>query len=357
VTRIELRNVGKFYGDTRAVEAFDLEIGPGDFVVFVGPSGCGKSTTLRMIAGLEEISEGELVIDGEDHTHTPPSRRGFSMVFQDYALYPHFTAYENMALGLRIQGLPATEIESRVRKAAADLELEPLLDRRPANMSGGQRQRVAMGRAMVKDPVAFLFDEPLSNLDAKLRTQMREVVSELFEKSGRPCIYVTHDQIEAMTLATRIVVLSAGKIQQTGAPMALYDDPANRFVAGFLGTPTMNFLDLDRDGDTWRDADGGGHSVQLAEDPGEAIVLGVRPEHLVPVAEAAGEGGLRGDLVRVEATGSQTFLHVDAAGGRVVASVDPKLGAAQERGALLTLAYQPENARYFAPGPEGARLR
>ncbi|MBM4370367.1 MAG: sn-glycerol-3-phosphate ABC transporter ATP-binding protein UgpC, partial [Deltaproteobacteria bacterium] len=240
---VDLRNVWKRYGDTVAVEAASLEIRDQEFVVLVGPSGCGKSTTLRMIAGLEDISEGEISIGGRVVNRVPPKDRNIAMVFQNYALYPHWTVYENMAFGLRIRRMARAEIDRRVREAAAILGIDHLLERKPRALSGGQRQRVAMGRAIVRSPEVFLFDEPLSNLDAKLRVQMRVEISRLHNRLRTTVIYVTHDQVEAMTLADRIVIMSEARIQQVGTPLELFDAPVNRFVAGFIGSPAMNFLD------------------------------------------------------------------------------------------------------------------
>ncbi|MCA9558681.1 MAG: sn-glycerol-3-phosphate ABC transporter ATP-binding protein UgpC, partial [Myxococcales bacterium] len=243
MARVELDSVGKRYPNGfEAVHAFDIDIADGEFIVLVGPSGCGKSTTLRMVAGLETISSGSLRIDGKQVNHLPPKARDVAMVFQSYALYPHMTVFENMAFGLRLQKVPAAEIEERVRSVAERLGIAALLDRRPKEMSGGQRQRVAMGRAIVRRPRVFLFDEPLSNLDAKLRLQMRVEISRLHDSLGATSLYVTHDQVEAMTLADRIVLMKDGFVQQIGAPLELYARPSNTFVATFVGSPAMNLL-------------------------------------------------------------------------------------------------------------------
>ena len=241
---IELKGVEKWFGDLQVIKGIDLEIEDGEFVVFVGPSGCGKSTLLRMIGGLEEISRGALMIDGVDESAEPPSKRGLTMVFQSYALYPHMSVRDNMGFSLKTAGAPKEEIREKVDAAAAVLKLEPFLERRPKALSGGQRQRVAIGRSIVRDPTAFLFDEPLSNLDAALRVEMRYEIAKLSQRLNRTMIYVTHDQVEAMTLADRIVVLEYGTIAQVGSPRELYERPANLFVAQFIGSPKMNILDI-----------------------------------------------------------------------------------------------------------------
>src|SRR6218665_350041 len=242
-TSIQLRQIKKSYGDVAVIHGVDLTIDPGEFTVFVGPSGCGKSTLLRMIAGLEPITGGDLLIDGERMNETPAAKRGIAMVFQSYALYPHMNVYQNLAFGLETAKAPKAEIKERVQRAAEILQIVPLLQRKPKQLSGGQRQRVAIGRAIVREPKIFLFDEPLSNLDAELRVQMRVEIAKLHKDLGNTMIYVTHDQVEAMTMADKIVVLQAGVIEQVGAPLDLYNNPRNRFVAGFLGSPKMNFLE------------------------------------------------------------------------------------------------------------------
>ncbi|KQS59312.1 sugar ABC transporter ATP-binding protein [Rhizobium sp. Leaf371] len=237
---VQLKNIRKSFGALEVIKGIDLDIRPGEFVVFVGPSGCGKSTLLRMIAGLEDVTSGLLTIGGKDVTWADPSKRGIAMVFQSYALYPHMTVAENIGFGLSLAGRPKAEIESKVREAAESLQLTPLLDRKPKALSGGQRQRVAIGRAIVRNPAVFLFDEPLSNLDASLRAQMRLEITDLHKKLGTTMIYVTHDQVEAMTMADKIVVLKGGEVEQVGTPMDLYTKPATPFVAGFIGSPRMN---------------------------------------------------------------------------------------------------------------------
>jgi len=318
---VELRGVRKAFGATRVIHGVDVSIADGEFVVLVGPSGCGKSTLLRMIAGLEEISDGEIAIGGRVVNRVAPKERDIAMVFQNYALYPHMTVRDNMSFSLRLAKAPAAEREERVGKAAQILGLESLLDRYPRQLSGGQRQRVAMGRAIVRDPQVFLFDEPLSNLDAKLRVQMRAEIKELHQRLRTTSVYVTHDQIEAMTMADRIVVMHDGKVEQVGSPLELYDRPANLFVAGFIGSPAMNFLPgtLRRDGGSARVelADGSRVGAPPTEaGDGRAVTYGVRPEHLALGAE--GEG-LTAEVVVVEPTGADTHVLARAAGKSVQA--------------------------------------
>ena len=277
---VELRGVGKSYGAVRVIEGLDLKIGDGAFTVFVGPSGCGKSTLLRMIAGLEEITTGEVQIGGRRVNDADPIERGVAMVFQNYALYPHMTVEQNIGFSLRMARLPKADIAKRVKVAAATLQIEPLLKRRPSQLSGGQRQRVAIGRAIVRDPEVFLFDEPLSNLDAELRVSMRVEIAKLHQQLGATMIYVTHDQTEAMTLADRIVVMRDGKVEQTGAPEDLYEDPENLFVAGFIGSPRMNFLRARPNGSGAVVLDGGATLAATVETQ-DAMLVGVRPEHFV----------------------------------------------------------------------------
>ena len=311
--------VHKRYDRVPVLHGIDLEIADGEFVVFVGPSGCGKSTLLRCIAGLEEISDGELRIDGERMNEVPPAQRGLSMVFQSYALYPHMTVAENMSFGLRLAGLPGQEIAARVRQAALALQLEPLLERRPAQLSGGQRQRVAIGRAIVRQPRAFLFDEPLSNLDAALRVQMRMELSRLHAELGTTMLYVTHDQSEAMTLADRIVVFNGGRIEQVGPPMALYREPANQFVAGFLGSPRINLLPA---------------AVLGAGAPPALARVGVRPEHLqilAPGEEPGQAGRLQASIRLVEPLGDSCHVHLHHEGSDSLLTANVSLGDAEAR--------------------------
>ena len=306
---VTLRDVGKAYGATRVVSGLNLQIEPGEFCVFVGPSGCGKSTILRMIAGLEEVTEGAVEIGGRDVTREDASRRGVAMVFQNYALYPHMTVGENMGFALKMAKRPKDEIQRRVAEVAKTLQIEPYLDRRPADLSGGQRQRVAIGRALVRDPNVFLFDEPLSNLDAALRGQTRVEIARLHDQVGSTMIYVTHDQVEAMTLADRIVVFEAGQVRQVGTPMALYEKPANLFVAGFIGSPSMNFLPS-----VVRAGKASVHGVTSdAAAPDGDVTLGVRPEDAV--LTEAGRASLPGKVVLIERLGGQSVSHIELPGG------------------------------------------
>lgn len=290
---ITLKQVTKDFGDVSVIKPIDLEIKDGEFIVFVGPSGCGKSTLLRMIAGLEDTTSGSIEIDGKDATATPPAKRGLAMVFQSYALYPHMTVRNNIAFPLKRAKMNPEEIEKKIANAAKILNLDSYLDRKPGQLSGGQRQRVAIGRAIVRQPSAFLFDEPLSNLDASLRVNMRLEISELHKSLATTMIYVTHDQVEAMTMADRIAVFNAGIIEQVGTPLELYNNPVNRFVAGFIGSPKMNFIDVN------------------SEDDSSVSSLGVRPEHLKISQD---EGMWKGKVGVVEHLGSETFLHVQIDG-------------------------------------------
>jgi len=288
---LTLKSVKKSFGPVDVLKGIDLEVKDGEFVIFVGPSGCGKSTLLRTIAGLEDISSGQIIIDGKEVSAVPPAKRGIAMVFQSYALYPHLTVRDNMGLGLKQAGEPKAVIETRVANASNLLSLGPYLERRPAELSGGQRQRVAIGRAIVREPTLFLFDEPLSNLDAALRVQTRLEIARLHRRLKATMIYVTHDQVEAMTLADKIVVLSAGQVEQIGSPMALYNHPANLFVAGFIGSPQMNFIDAERLGET-------GYKT-----------LGIRPEHMALSREA---GDWQGKVVHVEHLGADTIVYLES---------------------------------------------
>ncbi|TPW27165.1 ABC transporter ATP-binding protein [Pararhizobium mangrovi] len=317
MTGVMLKDIRKAYGAVEVIHGIDLEIRHGEFVVFVGPSGCGKSTLLRMIAGLEDISGGTMTIGGEVVNQVPPSKRGIAMVFQSYALYPHMSVYENMAFGMRIARRPKAEIDARVREAGEILQLTPFLDRLPKALSGGQRQRVAIGRAICRNPKVFLFDEPLSNLDAALRVATRIEIAKLAETMPETTmIYVTHDQIEAMTLADRIVVLSGGTIEQVGAPLELYERPANLFVARFIGSPAMNILPatIEETGATTTVTLAGGKAVTLdlasdAARKGEAASFGVRPEDLRP---AEGEDFLfEGKVSIVETLGEVTLVYIE----------------------------------------------
>ena len=292
---ISLNAVEKWFGNVQVIKGVDLAINEGEFVIFVGPSGCGKSTLLRMIAGLEETSRGSIMIGDRDVTAEPPSKRGLAMVFQSYALYPHMSVRDNVGFPLKSAGLPKAEIDAKVDEAARVLKLDDYMDRRPKDLSGGQRQRVAIGRSIVRDPTAFLFDEPLSNLDASLRVEMRYEIAKLHQALKSTMIYVTHDQVEAMTLADRIVVLEFGKIAQVGTPRELYEHPANLFVAQFIGSPRMNTMPA--------------QSVPDADLPAGAVTLGIRPEHISLVEPGA--GNLQGVVDVLEYLGADTFVIMD----------------------------------------------
>ncbi|CUX50866.1 ABC transporter ATP-binding protein [Agrobacterium fabrum] len=322
MAELSLKNVVKRYGALEVIHGANLKVEDGEFVVFVGPSGCGKSTLLRMIAGLEDISGGDIVIGGKTVSDADPADRGIAMVFQSYALYPHMTVAENLSFGLRMNGNPKADTQKRVSRAAEILQINELMERRPKQLSGGQRQRVAIGRAIVREPQVFLFDEPLSNLDAELRVQMRVEISRLHKQLGTTMIYVTHDQTEAMTLADKIVVLRAGNIEQVGPPLDLYDDPANRFVAGFVGSPKMNFLDA-----TIIDSGPENVTLSLDSDPavrlilpvkdrlnkGASVSLGIRPEHFADAG--AGDADLTVHVDVAEHLGNTSYVYARAQGG------------------------------------------
>ena len=342
---ITIRNLVKRYGNYTVIPDLNLEIADHEFVVFVGPSGCGKSTLLRIIAGLEPITAGELFIGQDRVNGVPAARRDIAMVFQDYALYPHMRVYDNMSFALELRGLPKAEIEQRVKRAAALLHIEPYLDRRPKELSGGQRQRVAMGRAIVRNPKVFLFDEPLSNLDAKLRAQVRAEIKALSQQLKTTMVFVTHDQVEAMTMADRIVVLKSGTVQQYDTPEAVYERPANQFVAGFIGSPTMNFFPVEQRGDTFAFSHDGAAAVvdarheALLRRAGKAV-LGIRPEHFAVAAEGVGI------VVKlVEPLGSDTLIHFDLAGASAIARIDPALRP--KVGDRLSLRPQPGKMHLF----------
>jgi multiple sugar transport system ATP-binding protein len=321
--------VWKRFGEVVAVNDLNLKINDGEFMVLVGPSGCGKTTSLRMIAGLEEISEGTLSIGDKVVNHVAPKDRDIAMVFQSYALYPHMTVRDNMAFGLKLRKTPKDEIERRVNEAAAMLSCQNLLDRKPRELSGGQRQRVALGRAIVREPAVFLMDEPLSNLDAKLRVQTRAEIARLHQRLGTTTVYVTHDQVEAMTMGQRIAVMSEARLQQVGTPQELYDHPDNRFVAGFIGSPSMNFLEVDvtRTGDAVQ-LKGDGIDIPLPDRyrpgfskfTGNKLVAGVRPEHL-DVNEAGPSGTLSGNADVVEYLGNEELIHLSVGGHDIVALI------------------------------------
>ncbi len=349
---ITLKGLKKSYGTAQVIKGVDIDIDDGEFVVFVGPSGCGKSTLLRMIAGLEDISAGDLTISGRRVNELPPKDRGVAMVFQSYAIFPHMTVRENVAFGLTIAGASKAEKDEKVGEAARILQMEHLLDRRPSQLSGGQRQRVAIGRAIVRKPQVFLFDEPLSNLDAALRMDMRLEIGKLHQQLGATMIYVTHDQVEAMTLADKIVVLKDGLVQQIGSPMELYHNPANLFVAGFLGSPSMNFLDVDVKGVN-------GNKILVSNaalDPVEITAksagytvggkakLGVRPQYLTPV-EAGGM--LHGRVALTERLGAETVVELTMGdGNRLIAAL--ARDAVYPIGAELGLTFDPAQTHIFA---------
>jgi multiple sugar transport system ATP-binding protein len=324
MANVTLRGVRKSFGGIEIIHGVDLDINDNELTVFVGPSGCGKSTLLRLIAGLEDITSGEMTIDGVRVNDLPPKERGISMVFQSYALYPHMSVYDNMAFGLKLANGSKDAIDAKVREAARILQIENLLTRKPRELSGGQRQRVAIGRAIVREPKVFLFDEPLSNLDAALRVQMRIELAKLKEDLSATMVYVTHDQVEAMTLANKIVVLRAGHVEQVGSPLELYHHPRNLFVAGFIGSPKMNFLetvasDIGRDTATVKIPGGGTMTVPARTAgmaPGAKVTLGVRPEHLVPGEE--GDAVMEGRVFVVERLGGETYCHVRVDGGQSV---------------------------------------
>jgi multiple sugar transport system ATP-binding protein len=326
--RIQLKQVEKSFGDVNVIPPLDLEIDDGEFVVFVGPSGCGKSTLLRLIAGLEDVSGGQIEIDGDNATDLPPARRGLAMVFQSYALYPHMTVRKNIAFPMKMAGIDQAEQDKRISEAARVLNLTDYLDRRPGQLSGGQRQRVAIGRAIVREPAAFLFDEPLSNLDAALRVGMRLEIRALHNRLETTMIYVTHDQVEAMTMADKIVVLQAGVIEQVGSPLTLYQQPRNKFVAGFIGSPKMNFIE-------------GGEAEKYG-----AHTIGIRPEHI----ELSETGQWKGVVGVAEHLGSDTFFHVHDTG-----LVDPLTVRASgevsfKHGDTVSLAPREEHIHKFDAG-------
>ena len=331
MTALLLENINKSFGATHVLKDINLTVAEGEFIVFVGPSGCGKSTLLRTIAGLEDASSGRIVIGGKDVTDTPPAQRGIAMVFQSYALYPHLDVTGNMALGLKQAGESASVIADRIAVASKMLELAPYLHRRPSELSGGQRQRVAIGRAIVRKPELFLFDEPLSNLDAALRMSMRVEIARLHRELGASMVYVTHDQTEAMTLADRIVVLRDGRIEQIGSPMELYNDPANRFVAGFLGAPSMNFILAGRIGE-------------------QGSVLGIRPEHL----RVVDKGRISGTVAHVERLGGDTNILADLGQGDVMTV---RLFGQHDHQVGQTIALDFDDRHAFRFDAEGLRVR
>lgn len=349
MAEVTLRAITKSFGDVKIIKGVDLEIADGEFCVFVGPSGCGKSTLLRMIAGLEDITSGSLAIGGKEMADVEPADRGVAMVFQSYALYPHMTVRDNISFGLRMTGHKPADIEPRLKRAAEMLQLTHLLDRKPSQLSGGQRQRVAIGRAIVREPQVFLFDEPLSNLDAALRVQMRTEIGKLHADLRSTMIYVTHDQVEAMTMADKIVVLNGGVIEQVGSPLELYHRPRNLFVAGFIGSPKMNFIagtaapaPEDRIAVTLKDGtqvtlEGRGAHVTA----GQPVTLGIRPEHLSP-----GNGGLRATVRLAEYLGSENMFYAALADGSEIAVKADGLAKAAI-GSTLAISLNPAACHLF----------
>jgi len=354
MAKVELKGITKvFDGNVRAVDNASIVVEDKEFVVLVGPSGCGKSTTLRMVAGLEDITEGELYIDGELMNDVPPKDRNIAMVFQNYALYPHMSVYENMAFGLRIKKVPKAEIERRVQEAARILDINKLLERKPKALSGGQRQRVAVGRAIVREPKVFLFDEPLSNLDAKLRVQMRAELSDLHLRLNATMIYVTHDQVEAMTMASKIVVMKDGLVQQIGAPLHLYNHPTNKFVAGFIGSPPMNFLTIKvqdegglvLDGGTFKIRPAKIHAEYLTKYVGKEVHFGIRPEDLCYAETPAEENNIPVKVTVVEPLGADIHLWLTTGTQPMVARTEPNYEFKVGDSANFTP--RMEKARYF----------
>ncbi|HYW55565.1 MAG TPA: sn-glycerol-3-phosphate ABC transporter ATP-binding protein UgpC [Polaromonas sp.] len=357
MAQLELKGIVKSFQDATVIHGVNLTVEDGEFCVFVGPSGCGKSTLLRMIAGLEECTDGAITIDGEDVTDHQPAKRGIAMVFQSYALYPHMTVRENMGFGLKIAKVPEKDISDKVAKAAKTLQIEHLLDRRPKDLSGGQRQRVAIGRAIVREPRMFLFDEPLSNLDAALRVEMRIELAKIKSQLNTTVVYVTHDQVEAMTLADKIVVLRDGLIEQVGKPLDLYTRPANQFVAGFIGSPKMNFLS-----GVTHASGSGQHEILLKDGArlavagasagvlGKSVVVGVRPEHLHVGSKH--DAGLSGEVVVAERLGGESYFHVRVGDKTLIAKAPGD--SPVELGERVGLRFDADKAHLFEP--DGGRL-
>ncbi len=353
-TGVVLTDIRKSFGSLEVIHGIDLKITEGSFVVFVGPSGCGKSTLLRMIAGLEEVTDGEIEIKGRNVTDLDPSDRGIAMVFQSYALYPHMSVRENLAFGLKMARTPEGEIEARVKAASAILKIDPLLERRPGQLSGGQRQRVAIGRAIVRKPDVFLFDEPLSNLDAELRVSMRIEIARLHRELGNTMIYVTHDQTEAMTLADMIVVLRDGRIEQTGSPREIYENPANLFVAGFIGSPRMNLLNGQWIGNGKVRIGQTEMSIPVASEslrPGDQVSFGIRPEHLVVSTQAAEGFDARVDFF--EYLGGTQYLYCQLADGQPI-TAEHRGAEPIEAGSTVRLSSENDKRRLF--DGEGRRV-
>lgn len=349
--KVVCEHIVKKFGSVTAVDDFNLEIADKEFIVIVGPSGCGKSTSLRMIAGLEDQTSGEIFIGGQRVTDKPPRERNIAMVFQNYALYPHMNVYDNMAFSLKLQGIEKSEIDRRVKEAAETLNITQYLDRKPKELSGGQRQRVALGRAIVREPAVFLMDEPLSNLDAKLRVQMRTEIAKLHHRLGATTIYVTHDQIEAMTMADRIVVMKDGIIQQIADPQTIYDQPVNRFVASFIGMPPMNFLECRLEqradavyltGQTMEIALPENWIAALADMTGQQVILGVRPENICPECSVT---AIKAKVEVVEPLGAETLLHLTLDGQSLVVKAGPDYKP--DVGAIIDLTFDMNKAHVF----------
>ncbi len=352
MAEVSIRNVSKSYGDNEVLHGVSAEVKDGEFIVIVGPSGCGKSTLLRMVAGLEEITSGKISIGGRVVNNIEPKDRDIAMVFQNYALYPHMSVFNNMAYGLKLKGLPRDEIRRRVEEAAKTLQLEDYLGRKPRQLSGGQRQRVAMGRAIVRNPAVFLFDEPLSNLDAKLRVQMRVEIRKLQHRLGVTSLYVTHDQVEAMTMGDRLIVLHDGHAEQIGAPMELYENPATRFVAGFIGSPAMNFMEAEVSD---QKAHIGGEAALPCPPgaPGGKVVIGVRPEHFALAEDGA--AGLKIHVDVVEALGPDTLVHGHIAGQSEDIVIKFHGSPRFAVDSIIAVKAPPEKIYFFDPGT-GRRL-
>jgi ABC-type sugar transport system ATPase subunit len=359
--RCEVRGVKKAFGAQTILRGVDLEIPEGSFAVLVGPSGCGKSTLLRLVAGLEQADEGSVALAGRDVTFLPPRARDVAMVFQSYALYPHLTVRENLAFGLKLRGTAPDQIDARIREAAQMLSLDALLERLPRQLSGGQRQRVAMGRAIVRRPAIFLFDEPLSNLDAALRAEVRVEIRRLHDRLGATMLYVTHDQVEAMTLADVLWVMNGGVVEQKGAPLEVYERPRTRFVAGFLGSPQINFVEgaLRQDKGAWR-AEGGGVSAPIDEErfatslgDGRVVTIGIRPHDFVVAAEGSGAANACATLKveLLEALGFEAFAHgwLRASGPRVIARVSAADAKRVRAGDAIALGVEPAHVHLFDP--------
>jgi ABC-type sugar transport system ATPase subunit len=350
MAKLQLSGLTKSFGVVQVIKGLDLDIADGEFLVFVGPSGCGKSTTLRMIAGLEDATLGKIALDGRDVTRARPADRGIAMVFQSYALFPHMTVADNIGFGLSLLKENRATIAARVGEVAATLQLTPLLNRYPRELSGGQRQRVAIGRAIIRNPKVFLFDEPLSNLDAALRVQMRLEIARLHRRLGATMVYVTHDQVEAMTLADRIAVFNDGRIEQIGTPMELYEEPANRFVAGFIGAPAMNFLPVRVVG---TQAESPGLTpISVTSGRKSATELGIRPEHL---SVAEGEGDISGEVELIERLGAETYAYVRVPGQSVDLTLRLPGETRYRSGSRITLKIDWDRTKWFDEGGQVLR--